>query len=128
MLNRTITGIYEDSLRPLGVTAAQLNVLVAVAKAGPVAPGTIARRMAMEKSTLSRNVDRMRQHGWIRIQDGDSARSHKLAISRKGRTLLERALPLWEEAQERAKKLLGADGARSVLAVGNSLWSRQADE
>ena len=39
LLNRTITGIYDDALRPLGVTAGQLNALVVVTKHGPLSPG-----------------------------------------------------------------------------------------
>ncbi len=31
LLSRTITGIYDEALRPLGVTVGQLNILVTVA-------------------------------------------------------------------------------------------------
>ena len=99
MLNRTITGIYDEALRPLGITAGQLNILVAVARRGPVAPGVIADRLNMEKSTLSRNVDRMRSHGWVVVLPGESGRNQMLEISPKGRKLLEKAVPLWKEAQ-----------------------------
>ncbi len=63
LLNRTVTNIFDDSLRPLGVKVSQLNVLMVVAKRGPISPGDVARRLNMEKSTVSRNVDRMRTHG-----------------------------------------------------------------
>ena len=39
MLNRTITTIYDDALRPLGLTVGQLNILVVIARRGPVSPG-----------------------------------------------------------------------------------------
>ena len=38
MLNRTITAIYDDALRPLGLTTGQLNILVVVTKRGPLSP------------------------------------------------------------------------------------------
>ena len=63
LLSRTITAIYDDALRPLGLTAGQLNVLVVIAKRGPISPGEIARRLNMEKSTVSRNLARMRDNG-----------------------------------------------------------------
>ena len=33
LLNRTITAIYDDALRPLGLTVGQLNILVVVRRA-----------------------------------------------------------------------------------------------
>ena len=72
LLNRTVTNIFDEALRPLGVKVSQLNVLVVVAKLGPISPGDVARRLNMEKSTVSRNVDRMRTRGWLRVSEGDS--------------------------------------------------------
>ncbi len=53
MLNRTITAIYDDALRPLGLTAGQLNILVVIAMRGPISPGEVALPLNMEKSTVS---------------------------------------------------------------------------
>ena len=78
LLNRTITGIYDEALRPMGLTSAQLNLLVVVAKRGPLSPGEVARRMNMEKSTVSRNLDRMRQNGWVRVGQSDAGRKQVL--------------------------------------------------
>lgn len=93
LLNRTITGIYDESLRPLAMTVGHLNILAAVAKLGPISPGDTARRLNMEKSTLSRNVDRMRSHEWVVVLPGESGRNQMLGISTKGRELLEKAGP-----------------------------------
>ncbi len=128
LLNRTITGIYDEALRPLGMTVGQLNILVAVAKLGPISPGDVARRLNMEKSTLSRNVDRMRSHGWVVVLPGESGRNQLLGISPKGRKLLEKAVPLWKEAQARAKAMLGQRGARSIHRVADAVWAQLGRE
>ena len=65
LLNRSVTNIFDHALRPLGVKVSQLNVLTVVAKRGPISPRDVAKQLNMEKSTLSRNVDRMRAHGWL---------------------------------------------------------------
>jgi DNA-binding MarR family transcriptional regulator len=124
LLNRTITAIYDDALRPLGLTAGQLNVLVIIAKRGPISPGEIARRLNMEKSTISRNLARMRDNGWITVTAGDSGHKQRLTLNRRGKALLERALPAWEEAQTQARAVLGQRGADSIHSIGNSVWSR----
>ncbi len=128
LLNRTITGIYDEALRPLDMTVGQLNILVAVAKLGPVSPGDVARRLNMEKSTLSRNVDRMRGHGWIVVLPGESGRKQTLGIGTKGRKLLEKAVPLWKEAQAHAKTVLGQRGARSICRVADAVWAQLGRE
>lgn len=128
LLNRTVTGIYDAALRPLGMTVGQLNILVVVAKLGPVSPGEVARRLNMEKSTLSRNLDRMQGHGWIGVLSGESGRRQALEIRSKGRKLLEKAVPLWDEAQADAKALLGQQGARSIHRVADTLWAQLAKE
>ena len=69
LLSRTITGIYDEALRPLGLTVGQMNILVVVAKRGPVSPGEVARRLNMEKSTVSRNIDRMAKRGWLTVSE-----------------------------------------------------------
>jgi len=124
LLSRTVTAIYDDALRPLGLTAGQLNVLVVIANRGPVSPGDIARRLNMEKSTVSRNLARMRDNDWITVAAGESGQKQRLTLNRRGKALLEHALPAWEEAQTQARALLGQRGADSIRSLGNTVWSR----
>jgi DNA-binding MarR family transcriptional regulator len=121
LVNRTISGLYNQALRPLGVTVAQLNFLVMVAKRGPVAPGEVAKLLNMDKSTLSRNVRLMEDHRWLSVLPGESGRSQSLTIEPKGRKLIEKALPLWQGAQERTKELLGERGARSMYSAAEAV-------
>jgi len=124
LLLRTITGIFDEALRPLGLTDAQLTILVVIAKRGPVSPGALARRLNMEKSTLSRNIARMAKNGWLTVAEGESGREQRLTVNARGRTLLVRALPVWNEAQIKAKAVLGQRGASSIISLGNSVWSQ----
>ena len=124
LLSRTITAIYDVALRPLGLTVGQMNVLVVVAKLGPISPGGVARRLNMEKSTLSRNAERMRAHGWLTVSPGETGRQQALEISRTGRKLLKRSLPLWKQAQSRAEALLGRRGAQSIHQAADAIWAQ----
>src|SRR5262245_59448709 len=58
-LNRAVSALYDDALRPHGLRVGQLNLLVAVARLGPAKPGDLCRFLCMEKSTLSRDVEVM---------------------------------------------------------------------
>ncbi len=124
LLNRTVTNVYDEALRPLKVKVSQLSVLIVVAKLGPVSPGEVSHRLNMEKSTLSRNVDRMRTHDWLKVSEGDSGRKQILEIGPAGRRLIERALPYWKKAQVQTESMLGQRGARSIHRAANTVWAQ----
>ena len=124
LLHRTVTSIFDEALRPLGLTDAQLTILVMVANRGPVSPGAVARHLNMQKSTISRNVARMGKNGWLTVSDGQSGREQQLTLTPKGKALLVKAFPLWNEAQTRAKAVLGQRGAAAVCSLGQGIWSQ----
>lgn len=121
VLNRLITGIYDEALRPHGVTVGQVNVLAVLARLGSADPSTVAAVLRMEKSTVSRNVERMCRNGWVERLPGDDARRQALRITRAGRGVLRRAFPAWQAAQERADGLLGAD-AGALFELSDRAW------
>ena len=114
MLNRVVTNIYDDALRPLGVKASQLNILVVVARLGLARPADVCERLQLDTSTLSRNVERMKAKGWLEVVADDDGRAQPFRLTAKGRRLLERVMPAWEKAQEKVKKLIGADTVASI--------------
>jgi DNA-binding MarR family transcriptional regulator len=111
LLNRVVTRLYDDALRPLGVTLNQMSILTVLANVPSAQPGDIGELLQMEKSTVSRNVKRMRQQKWVREGPGADGRRVALSLTETGRALLARAVPLWERAQAAARELLGGDGA-----------------
>ncbi len=122
LLNRVVTKIYDDALRPLGMKTSQLNILVVTARLGLVRPAQISSRLKMELSTVSRNVDRMRARGWIEVIDDEKdARAHQLRLSMEGKRLLEEARPAWEEAQRKIKDLVGRPGVEAIVSAAEKV-------
>jgi DNA-binding MarR family transcriptional regulator len=119
MTNRVLAGIYDEELRPFGLKSPQLNLLVAVAKAGPVRRTRLGELFALDPSTLTRNLQVMLRQGWIaETPDDVDQRGAPLKITAKGAKLLESIGPAWQRAQARAKRLLGVDGVDLLFAVG----------
>ncbi len=110
LLNRVVTNLYDETLRPLGLKVSQLNILVVTGKLGLARPAEVCALLQLDASTLSRNVERMRAKGWLEVVPGEDARTQPFRLTVKGRRLLERAVPAWEQAQHEAGKLLGQDG------------------
>jgi|SRR5579872_6474315 len=109
-LNRVVTNFYDAALRPLGLKASQLNILIVTAKLGVAQPARVCDILHLDTSTLSRNVARMRAQGWLEVVSDEDARAQPFRLSPAGRRLIERAAPAWEAAQRQAEKLLGKDG------------------
>jgi DNA-binding MarR family transcriptional regulator len=124
---RVITGVYDDALRPFGLRGAQLNILVATAKmAGSATPAKLTEFLLLEKSTVSRDLDRMEANGWVKsVADG---RFRRLVLTTAGRKLLEDAMPAWQEAQARVVKLVGKSTAQSFSSIAAALRGRLAGE
>src|SRR5260370_16187816 len=110
LLNRVVTNFYDDALRPLGLKVSQLNVLVVTAKLGLARPARVCDVLQLDASTLSRNVERMRAHGWLEVVPDEDARTQPFRLTARGRRLIEKATPAWEEAQRQAGELLGDEG------------------
>jgi DNA-binding MarR family transcriptional regulator len=125
-LNRAVTALYDEALRPHGLRAGQLNLLVAVARMGTARPGNLCRILQMDKSTLSRDVEVMRRNGWLEVGDSADARARPLRLSAQGHTLLEAVVPAWRQAQEKAGALMGGEAAAALGQVVDRLWKEGA--
>jgi DNA-binding MarR family transcriptional regulator len=107
MLNRVITNVYDDALRPLDLKVSQMNILVAAAKMGTARPIEVCKHLHLDVSTLSRNVERMKTRGWLEIVPDEDGRSQPFRLTPQGRKLLEKAIPVWSQAQQQVKKVFG---------------------
>src|SRR5258707_4114634 len=110
LLNRVVTNFYDDALRPLGLKVSQLNILIVTARLGLARPVQVCEILQLDTSTLSRNVERMRAHGWVEVVPGEDARTQPFRLTAQGKRLIEMAVPAWEEAQGQAVELLGDEG------------------
>src|SRR3954464_2256489 len=107
MLNRVITNIYDNALRPLDLKVSQMNVLVAAAKMGTARPAAVCEHLHLDVSTLSRNAERMKARGWLEVVPDEDGRSQPFRLTPQGRKLLEKAVPAWSAAQQQVKQVLG---------------------
>ena len=107
MLNRVITNIYDNALRPLDLKVSQMNILVAAAKMGTVRPLEVCDYLHLDVSTLSRNVERMKARGWLEVVPDEDGRAQPFQLTPQGWKLLEKAVPAWSEAQQQVTRVLG---------------------
>ncbi len=124
LINRAITGLYDEALRPLELKVGQMSLLVLASNRDVVRPADICCGLQMDPSTLSRNVERMRAKGWLEVVPGGDARARPFRLTPKGKRLLQRAVPVWEKAQRDAHALLGDRGASSLRRIAARICSQ----
>jgi DNA-binding MarR family transcriptional regulator len=107
-LARTVTRLYNDQLRPLGLNITEMNLMAAIAAQGSAQPARLGPAMELEKSTLSRNSSRLVDRGWVELRDHPDGPGVLLALTASGNEMLLQAIPAWKEAQERVRSLVAA--------------------
>src|SRR5262245_18948926 len=93
LLNRVVTNLYDDALRPLGLKVSQLNLLIVAARLGLAQPAQVCEILQLDASTLSRNVKPWQAHGWLEVVPDEDARAQPFRLTDKGQRLIEKAVP-----------------------------------
>ena len=113
---RAITQLYDRALSPIDIKATQFPILVGLAAAGPNVPlGAFADALAMDRTTLTRNLKPLEERGLLRIEEGEDRRLRQLNLTPQGVELLEEALTLWRQAQDRVAGMFGDDRLAGLL-------------
>ena len=118
-VSRTLTRLYDEELRPLGIQATQLTLLNAVAIGGGTgAPmGRLADVLAMDPTTLSRNLRPLERSGLLEILPSPADRRVRLArLTEEGRRTVTEAFPHWERAHRRVVAVLGREASIDLRA------------
>jgi DNA-binding MarR family transcriptional regulator len=121
LINRVVTAIYDQALRPHGLRVSQGNILVAVGRVGEARPTDVCRVLRLEKSTLSRDVEIMKAKGWLESDPPLGGRNQILRVTTAGIELLDRCRPAWESAQARARQLIGDPGIDALRQIAAKL-------
>jgi DNA-binding MarR family transcriptional regulator len=108
-LTRMVTRHYDRHVSETGLKNTQYALLSHVVSLGPIRPGDLAKRMYMDASTLTRNMQPLVTHGWLKIGAGSDARSRLVEATEAGRTKRAEGQRAWKEAQLALNERLGIE-------------------
>lgn len=115
---RAVSRVYGEAMRPAGLTRSQFAILESLARGGPVALSEMARRLYMERTTLTRNLKPLEDAGFVRRRPArDDARVKEIALTPAGRRKLREARGYWRAAQTRMLALFGEAEWRELEAT-----------
>lgn len=73
---RALTDAYDDALKPLGLKVTQFSLLRTVARMETPSLTALAQEMALDRSTLGRNVGVLQREGLVELSEGNDFRGH----------------------------------------------------
>lgn len=106
---RLITQYYDNALMPSGIRSTQYSLLSLLSMMGEAPMQEVAYVLAMDRTTLTRNLNPLLRRGLVKVKVGKDRRARSLTITPKGQSTLGRALPLWQAAQSRIVDAIGAE-------------------
>jgi DNA-binding MarR family transcriptional regulator len=120
-ISRVITNIFDQELRAHGLNASQFSMLIVIARLGGASRAEIGRANFQDRTTLTRGLLPLLKEGWIEELPTDGGRSRPVVVSAAGEQLLSKAAPAWREAQRKASRLVGSDGAKAIIDIAENL-------
>lgn len=109
MAARNVTRIYDKALRPFGLKVTQFSLLIAIKSGTARSIADLANGLAMERTTLTRNLQLLEKAELISLGEEGYRRARQIELTRAGERTLQDALPAWQRAQCRVLKEIGED-------------------
>lgn len=121
---RSVARSYDEALRDLDLNNGQFSMLAAIAGLQPAGIQRIGEVLGMDRTTVTAALKPLQRRGMVEIEVAeDDQRGRAVRLTRVGAQLLDRAIPLWEAAQQEVARQLGgteaADDFRRQLAALN---------
>lgn len=123
MAARSMTSIYDEYLKPSGLRSTQLAVLWAVVAIPDGTIGKIAKRIAMDDSSLTRTLRLLERDKLVSLRAGSDRREKQVQATVRGRKAFSTAMPLWQKAQA---EVLGRLKGRHLREVNSVLLNLSA--
>lgn len=112
---RAISRLFDDALAPTGLKSGQFNILAAIAARDMTSAGALAQVLAMDRTTLSRNLKPLRGAGYVSSAGAAGRRPGTLALTEAGQAVLAQACGHWRRAQSALTRHLGSSQAGVLL-------------
>ncbi len=121
MVTRAVTQLYDDVLRPSGLRVTQFSILATIARMGEANLKQLEDTLAIDQTTLTRSLSLLARDGVIERVSHPDGRVKAMRLTSKGRRTLEKAWPLWAQAQAKVLRGLGtkawADAQRRLARL-----------
>jgi DNA-binding MarR family transcriptional regulator len=118
-VTRGVTQVYDDAIVASGLRITQLPIFVGLASEGDLPLSVLADRLALDRTTLTRNLKVLEDRGLIRTYEHeDDARVRMISMTLEGSRLLAAALQHWAKVHAFVEEQFGGE---RLLALESEL-------
>ena len=112
---RVMEHIFDQTMWPSGLRGSQLAVLAVTALTGPANISSLAEQLAMDRTTMTRNLKPLERQGLVKITTGEDRRTREASLTPEGEQVMAEVIPLWKSAQKQVIEELGNRWHRELL-------------
>ena len=122
-LHRLINSAYMAQLKPFGLRGSMLSILFIIGKRRKVHQKTLAELLVLDQSTMSRDLKKLVDKGWVRKHKGSDQRFSELELTNEGYALLEEVVPVWEKMHHQMQDILGTYNLQQIDVITSAIQS-----
>lgn len=118
-IHRLTANIFRKYMAPFDVTTSQVSLLFVLSKHTTLAQKQLSDIVRLEKSSLHRNLKRLIAQEYL-----DKKHYPQIAITEKGKKLVNAIIPEWEKAMLEIREIIGKDGELSIDQIHHNLTTK----
>jgi DNA-binding MarR family transcriptional regulator len=105
---RAVTLLYDNAFKSSGLLSTQLGALHVIHDSTSITISKLAARLGTDRTTITRNLSVLERQGLVKISSGSGdQRTRNVTITPKGRTYIAKAVPLWNDVQNKVREQMG---------------------
>ncbi|MBX3455057.1 MarR family transcriptional regulator [Ferrovibrio sp.] len=110
---RALARLFDDALRPFGLTNGQYSLLMALNRPDPPSIGQVAPFLAMDRTTLTAYLKPLERRGLVEVRpDPKDRRSRRMRLTDAGHAVLLAAVPVWKSTHAALERDMAGDPNR----------------
>ena len=121
MATRSIARLYDRAFAPVDLRAVDVAILARLAEDGPLTLGNLAARLALERTTCSREVSPLLEAGLAEVVVGKDRRQRIVRLTALGAERLSLANARWERVQGEVVSEFGSVETGELVTALHSL-------
>jgi len=115
--SRSVVAAFDAALKPAGLTGNQFNLMMTLARMGPLNVNAVAAAVGMHPSTVPRLIAPLARRRLVRSRAGADRRERLIVLTERGSGKLIAAYPYWAAVQRQVVARLGDAGWIAAMKV-----------
>ena len=119
--SRVLLSLYMDEMRTSGLSGTQFTLLSTIAGFSEATINDLARNLAMDQTTVTRNVNLLKRKSYVVVVPGEDRRTRIVSLTAQGLEAIQKAKPMWLAAQTKIWDQLGPEKAKQLLEITKAI-------